>query len=39
MPVTTSTLDAETLERLAPAAERIRLAEGQALTLNLRTTN
>jgi hypothetical protein len=39
MPVTTSTLDAETLGRLAPAAERIRLSEGQALTLSLRTTN
>lgn len=33
------TTDAETLERLAPFAERIRLAEGQAMTLNLRTRN
>jgi hypothetical protein len=31
------TTDAGTLERLAPLAERIRLAEGQAITLNLRT--
>ena len=31
--------DAETLGRLAPLAERIRLAEGQAMTLNLRTRN
>ena len=33
------TTDAETLGRLAPLAERIRLADGQALTLNLRTRN
>ncbi len=33
------TTDAETLGRLAPFAERIRLAEGQAMTLNLRTRN
>jgi len=33
------TTDAETLGRLAPLAERIRLTEGQAMTLNLRTRN
>jgi len=33
------TTDAETLERLAPFAVRIRLADGQAMTLNLRTRN
>jgi hypothetical protein len=29
--------DAETLERLAPLAERVRLADGQTLAVNLRT--
>lgn len=33
------TTDAETLGRPAPLAERIRLTEGQAMTLNLRTRN
>jgi hypothetical protein len=33
------TTDAETLERLAPFAERLRLADGQTVTLNLRTRN
>jgi hypothetical protein len=33
------TTDAETLERLAPFAERVRLADGQTLTLNLQTKN
>jgi hypothetical protein len=36
---TSLTTDAETLERLAPFAERIRLVEGQAMTLNLRSRN
>jgi hypothetical protein len=31
--------DAETLERLAPLAERVRLADGQTVTVNLRTKN
>jgi hypothetical protein len=33
------TTDAETLERLAPFAERVRLADGQTVTLNLQTKN
>jgi hypothetical protein len=33
------TTDAETLERLAPFAERVRLADGQTMTLNLQTKN
>ena len=33
------TTDAETLGRLAPLAERIRLAEGQTMALNLRSRN
>jgi hypothetical protein len=33
------TTDAETLERLAPFAERVRLADGQTVTLDLRTRN
>jgi hypothetical protein len=32
-------MDAETLERLAPLAERVRLADGQTVTVNLRTKN
>ena len=33
------TTDAETLARLAPLAERVQLAVGQTLTVNLRTKN
>lgn len=33
------TTDAETLERLAPLAERVRLEDGQTVTIDLRTKN